>query len=181
MGLALSILFFAIGGLIILLCVILILQIGFVRLESRIGRARDGYPPGKAVPTWSLPDLTGQIRKSPSRDRWQLLIFANYTIGGFPELISNIRQLALTSTELEIIILADAREDFCEAMVRGLELSIPVVSVDQNFYQSFRVRTMPFAFFVDPDGKIHWVGMAGTKALLTHVWQLLESVKLAIL
>lgn len=179
MNLGWNIFFFSFGGLIVILSLIFILQIGFIRFESRIGIARDEYPPGKVVPAWTLPDLNGQLRKSPSEDRWQLLIFVNYALGAFPELIVNIQQLASASSKLEVLILAGAKHDFCEAMARGLDLRVPVVSVDQSFYQRFRVRTMPFAFFLDPSGKVQWVGMAGSKALLVHVWHLLENTRLS--
>ncbi len=93
-------------GCLLLLCLISICYTGFLRLESRIGVARDGYPPGKAVPSWSLPDSTGLMRKTPGADHWQLLIFTNHALVAFPDLLAGIRQLASTAKELEIIILA---------------------------------------------------------------------------
>lgn len=172
MSTVLTVLFFILGGFLVLLCLLILLQTGFVRLESRIGIGRDGFPPGKKVPAWSLPDLTGQMRKSPAQDHWQLLIFTNHVLAGFPELLTAIQELSSTAKELEIIILSDTSEAFCRAMVRGLNLQVPVVSVDATFYQRFHVRIMPFAFFVDPQGTVYWVGMAGSRSLLVHTWKL---------
>jgi len=64
------ILFFFVGVILLLLSLLLILRTGFARLESGIGRARDGFPPGRMLPHWRLPDLTGKIRGTPSREHW---------------------------------------------------------------------------------------------------------------
>lgn len=176
MVVTLNILFFLAGGILLLLCLLLILRIGFVRLESSIGRARDGFPPGKEIPHWSLADLSGNIRGTPSMKHWQLLIFVNYALGAFPELISLIEHLALADEELEVIILSAASKDFCEGMVSGLELQVPVVPVDMDFYHRFRVQVMPFAFIVNPSGMVRWVGVANARAL-KHAWQLLQSTE----
>lgn len=168
--------FFFVGFIFLLLCLLLILRIGFVRLDSRIGRARDGFPPGTKLPYWRLPDLTGKIRGTPSKEHWQLLVLANYALGGFPELIELIESFHSTEKNLEIIILSAASKDFCEAMVRGLDLKVPVVAVDMDFYQHFRVNVMPFAFLIDASGIIRWVGVANPKTL-KHTWELLQHVQ----
>lgn len=61
-------------------------------------------------------------------------------------------------------------------MVKGLDLKVPVVSVDMDFYQRFRVNVMPFAFIVDASGIIRWVGVANARRL-KHTWELLQNVQ----
>jgi hypothetical protein len=169
----LNILFFIVASVLLLLCLLLVLQSGILRLESRMGRARDGFPPGTELPHWSLPDLTGQIHRTPSKKHCQLLIFTTHALGAFPRLVELIEHLNVTEKKLEIIILSSAPKDICEAMGRGLDLHVPVVRVDMSFYRRFRVRVMPFAFIVDSSGIIHWVGIASARAV-EHAWQLLQ-------
>lgn len=169
--------FLGVEVLFIVLALLLIVQIGFARLESIVGIERDGFPPGEAVPLWSLPDLTGQIRKTPDGNRWQFLIFVNYGLVGFPDLIVGMHDLATTVDELEVIVLSNGSKDICEAMARGLNLQVPVIPVNSNFYDRYRVRVMPFAFLLDPNGVVHWTGLVNTRELLFHVWYLSRAME----
>lgn len=137
--------------------------------------ARDGYRPGKAVPAWSLPDTSGQVRKTPGKDHWQLLIFTNHALVAFPNILAGIRQLALTAEELEIIILATLSRELCEATIKALDLTIPIVPVNQEFYHRFNVRIMPFIFVLDPTGTVHWVGIANKPGELVYIWQMVQN------
>lgn len=177
MDVLLGIAFLCTALLLIVLILLVIFQTGFVRLESAIGIAQDGIPAGKAMPAWSLPDLAGQIRTTPTDDHWQFLIFADYALGGFPDLIVGMQHLASTIEDLEVLVLSRDNKDVCEAMVRGLNLRTPVVPVEQAFYDRCRVRVMPFAFLLDPQGTVRWTGVVNTKALLVHVWNLAQAVE----
>src|SRR5215467_14631743 len=86
----------------VVLILLVIVQIGFARLESAHGIAGDGFPPGKAFPPWSLADLTGHTWKTPAGDHWQFLIFVDHALGGFPDLVGGMQYITSTVGELEV-------------------------------------------------------------------------------
>jgi hypothetical protein len=161
----------------IALMLLALVRTGFARLESSTGILRDGLPVGKAAPSWSLPDITGQRRGSPAMNRWQFLIFTDHSLVAFPHLAAGMNHLGLTIPELEILMLSRDSRELCKATVQGLGLRIPLVPVDQAFYRRFRVRVMPFAFLLDPGGTIRWVGLVNTETQLTHVWQIIRATE----
>lgn len=175
MDVAIGITFLILELVLIALILLAIVRTGFARLNSSIGIARDGFPPGKPVPSWSLPDLEGHLRVTPAGDHWQLLIFANRSLVAFPELIEGIHHLAQKAQELEVLILSYESRRECEITAQGLDLQVPLVPVDPAFYERFRVRVMPFAFFLNPGGIVRWVGLVNTEALLVHAWQMIQA------
>jgi hypothetical protein len=62
-------------------------------------------------------------------------------------------------------------------VVRGLNLRVPVVSVEHAFYERFRVRAMPFAFLIDPSGIVRWTDLAISEEQMRHVWHLTRKVE----
>lgn len=175
MDVAIGVTFLCLELAFIALVLLAIMRTGFARLGSSIGIARDGFPPGKAVPSWSLPDLEGHLRVTPAGEHWQLLVFANRSLVAFPDLIAGMHHLAQTVQELEVLILSYESKEDCEVTAQGLELQVPMVPVDRAFYDRFRVRVMPFAFFLDPHGIVRWVGLVNTEALLFHAWRMAQA------
>ncbi len=169
-----SVAFLVIASVFLILSLLLIVQTGVVRLESLIGIARDGIPPGKTAPPWNLPDVAGQVRKTPADDHWQFLIFADHALGRFPDLVAGMHYLASTVEGLEVLVLSRRNQEICEAIVRGLDLQVPVVPVDSALYDYYKVRVMPFVFLLDPHGMVHWCGLVNSKALLVQVWHLAQ-------
>src|SRR5215469_12834429 len=172
MDLAVGILFLGIALALIALTLLAILRTAFARLNSSVGILRDGFPPGKTAPPFSLPDLEGHLRVAPAGDHWQLLYFANLSLVAFPELVAGINRLAQTVRELEVVILSHEDRQHCEALSQGLHLQVPVVPVEPQLYERFRVRVVPFAFLLDPDGIICWVGVINSAEQLFHVWRI---------
>ena len=176
MDFAVGLTFLGVEVVLITLTLLAIVRIGLARLGSSIGITRDGFPPGKAVPSWSLPDLEGHLRFTPAEDHWQFLIFANRSLVAFPDLINGIHHLVQVIQELEVLILSHERREDCEVTAEGLELKVPVVSVNPAFYDRFRVRVVPFAFLLDPHGVVHWVGLINTEAQLFLAWRMSQAV-----
>ena len=174
MSTGIGLLFVAIELVFIALALLAILRTGFLRLNSSIGIGRDGFPPGKTVPSWSLPDIEGRLRVTPAGDHWQLLVFANHALASFPDLVSGMNHLAATSQELEVLLLSQDSLENCRDTVEELDLQVPVVPVDAAFYERFRVRVMPFVFFLDPAGVVRWVGLVNTEAQVVHAWQMAQ-------
>lgn len=176
MDIAQGLAFLGVELVLILLALLAIVRNGFVRLNSSIGIARDGFPPGKSVPAWSLPDLEGHLRVTPAGDHRQLLIFANRSLVAFPDLVTGINHLAQTEPELEVLVLSNEDRDQNRVTMQGLDLQVPLLSVDQAFYEQFRVRVMPFAFFLDAQGIVRWVGLINTEAQLFHAWRIARAM-----
>jgi hypothetical protein len=172
MPFAMGILFLSVALVLIAATVLQIVRTGYARLDSSIGILRDGIPPGKPAPSWSLPDLEGHLRVTPAGDHWQLLLFANLALVAFPDLVAGINHLAQAVEELEVLILSHEDRQHCEAAAQGLDLQVPLVPVDPAFYERFRVRAIPFAFLVDPRGIVRWVGLVNTEEQLFHLWRI---------
>src|SRR5436305_14758044 len=103
MDVVIGVIFLVLELLFIVLALLAIVRTGFARLSSSVGIARDGFPPGKAVPSWSLPDLEGHLRVTPASDHWQLLVFANRSLASFPELVRGMNHLSQSTQELEVL------------------------------------------------------------------------------
>ncbi len=171
---SIGILFVIVELVFIVLALLAIARTGYLRLSSSMGVARDGFPPGKSVPTWSLPDLDGRLRVVPAGDHWQLLVFANQSLEAFPELINGMHYLSQHEQDLEVLVISrDSKED-CRNLVQELQLQVSIVPVDPAFYDRFRVRVMPFVFFLDPGGIVRWIGLVGGEEPLIHAWRMAQ-------
>jgi AhpC/TSA family len=180
MQVAQGLLFLSMAVVFIALAVLVILQNSFLRLNSSIGIARDGLPPGKPAPSWQLPDLEGRLHLTPAGDHWQLLIFINQALAAFPDLVTGMHQLAATFQELEVLILSPESKQDCAHTVQQLGLQVPIVPIDAALSDRFRVRVMPFAFFLDPDGRVRWVGLVNTAAQLSLAWRMARAATAAV-
>lgn len=176
MNIAEGVIFLITALVFIALAVLVIIQNSFIRLNSSIGIARDGLPPGKVAPSWQLPDLEGRLHVTPAGDRWQLLIFINQALAAFPDLVTGMHHLAATFHELEVLILSTESKENCAQTIQQLNLQVPVVPIDSALYDRFRVRVMPFAFFLGPDGIVRWVGLVNTEAQLSVAWRIARAV-----
>src|SRR5947209_1399610 len=76
MDITLGVIFLGLELAFISLALLAIVHTGFARLGSPVGIARDGFPPGRGVPSWALPDVEGRLHATPGRDQWQMLLFA---------------------------------------------------------------------------------------------------------
>jgi hypothetical protein len=172
MDVAIGVTFLGIELAFIALVLLAIVRTGFARLSSPIGIARDGFAPGKQVPSWSLPDLEGHLRLTPAVDHWQLLVFADRSLVAFPDLIAGMHHITRAVQGLEVLLLSNESREECAITAQGLDLQVPIVPVDPTFYDRYRVRVMPFAFFLDPGGIVRWVGLVNSEAELFHAWRM---------
>jgi len=172
MSIAIGLVFLGLELVCVLFIFLAIVRAGFARLTSAIGVARDGFPPGTTVPSWRLPDAEGHEHATPAKDQWQFLIFADQSLASFPEVIAGMHQLAQKVQELEVLVISQEPRHDCKATAQLLELQVPIVPVEPAFYERFRVRVMPFAMLLDPQGIVRWVGLVNTEAQLVHAWQM---------
>lgn len=169
-------LFFVVVFILLVATLAFLLMLGLGRLESSIGIYSDGIRAGDPAPSWSLPDISGTLRGTPTHARWQFLIFADTILGAFPSLVAGI-QAFVQEDEVDILVHSRDNTEFCRAVARSLQLSVPIVSVDDHFYRRFRVRVVPFGTLVDPAGVVRWSGLINTEEQMRHIWQTIRRIE----
>jgi len=147
-------------------------RLGFSRLESSTGILRDGLSLEKKAPIWTLPDTTDVLHSVPNGNRWQFLIFTDHSLASFPELLLGIDHFSNAIQEVEMLVLARSRKEDCEVIAHEMNLPVPIVPVDQAFYDRYRVRIMPFATLLDPSGTTRWVGLVNTERQMFLTWEM---------
>lgn len=172
-----SIAFVVLAFLLIVFVLLAIIRTGFAQLESSIGIQRDGLPPGKVVPSWSLLDLAGHLRTTPAGDHWQLLVFADHSLASFLDVVAGMNHLVTATQDLEVLMLSREERELCESTARVLDLHVPIVPVDQRLYDAFRVRVMPFAFLLDSRGVVRWRSLVNREEQLSHAWHTIRSLE----
>ena len=121
------------------------LRMGYMRLDSRIGIVKDGVAPGEKTPHWRLEDVNGRLLSSPAHDgdRWQLVVCVDRSLGGFPGLVNQMREFSTNTPDLEVIVLARESPEICAAIVRGLQLDVPIILKLPRFQGQFSIRRQP--------------------------------------
>ena len=182
MDIAQAVAYLIVACILLALTLLAILRLGFFRLESSTGIARDGLAIGTAAPALSVTDLTANTYDIPSKYGWQLLVFSDRALLVFPGVVSGINTLhAIPATtkgkdRLQVLILSRDGPEQCQAIVEGLELEAPMCSVDQIVYNRFRVRVGPFASLIDPQGVVQWKGLINTEEQMLHAWNLTRTL-----
>lgn len=156
------------------LCLVSLVGLGFVEVESPLGMLRDGLKRGDKAPPWELIDANGVKRGVPSLASWQLLVFADHSLKEFSGLIEGIRGLLVAEPELEAILLHRGNHEITRLTVELLNLltlPLAVVPTTQRFYERYNVRVMPFVMFLDPQGFSRARGMVNDSGSLFALWR----------
>lgn len=146
-------------GILILLTLLAIAAIGQIRLQSPVGLAGDGRLPGTIAPVWSADDTDGLQRASPALGQWQVLVFTDHSIHGFPRAIRDLSDLSRSNESPQILVLSRTWTDMTKVVLDEAGLAIPVVPVTSKTYHAYNARVMPFATVIDPDGLIRRSGL----------------------
>lgn len=158
------------------------MTLGFVRLESPLGILRDGLPLGARAPRWTIRDDRGRLRKVPSGESWQLLVFGDHSLEAFPDLVSGIKRLTEDEPSLEVLVLHSAHpaeaEMTAEAL-RLLETDLPLVKADDRLRSSYNVRVLPFLIFLDAAGRARGRGLVNSDAAVQALWREAYASRLA--
>lgn len=161
--------------LFIALALLAVLRIGFGRLESRVGIERDGPRRGRPAPTWRLPDLSGHIQSSPGNGHWQFLLFADHSLASFPALVAGINRIHADRFGAETLIVTRRTAGLDAETAARLGIKVPIVLVDQAFYDRYNVRVMPFAVLLDPPGIVRWASVANYEEQLRRELRLAQA------
>ena len=161
----------------VLFCVAAAMAIFGVTQVAMSGSAaieHDGLHRGLKAPTWSLPDSSGRIVKSPPSKPFQLVVFADHSLKSFPSVVDGLRSLAREAADLEIIVLLRQENKVAVAVLGLLGLGdLPVVVGKPSLYGRYNVRVSPFVIFVDSAGRVR------ASSLVNHEWQLVKLWRLA--
>jgi hypothetical protein len=166
MALLASAVFLLLGVVTVSLVLLMIMRIGYGRLESAIGIARDGPRRERPAPAWQATDNSGHTRRVPCGGRWQLLIFADHCLASFPDLVAAMNRLPVAVSDLDVAVLARSRPGLNAEMIVSLGITAPVVMVDQGLYDQYKARVMPFSVLIDDRGIVKWKGVANNEAQL---------------
>jgi hypothetical protein len=148
-----AVLFVIVGGALLVAAVLALVSVGRFALGGSAGLLGDGLGPGSRAPRWSGTDQRGRRWSVPSGERWQLLLFADHSLGAFPELLPALDGPGDDPDDPEIVVLARAATaGKAVAAMPRLGLELPVVGVPERLYGRYNVRVMPWAMFVDPTG-----------------------------
>jgi len=134
----------------------------------------DGMARGAAAPIWELADSAGVVVRSPPESRpFQLIVFADHSLKSFPSVTQGLLDLLRTTSELEIVMLMRHPSDLAEGIFRVLGLGeIPVLAGSSALYGRYNVRVMPFAIFVDTEGRVRASSLVNNEWQVEQLWRL---------
>ena len=164
------------AGLLIILGLLALFQLGSLRLQSAHGIMGDGLRRGVVAPKWTGLDLSGSPRGTPSsaaRRPWQFLVFADHSLAQFPHTVSGLAALSRDHPEVEILVLprGEVATSQTADLMRKLGLPLEIVEVTQKLYDQFRVRVMPFGTVIDTEGVVRSCGLISDENGVRDVWR----------
>ena len=163
--------FTVVGVVLLLLAGLAMMRLSMLRLESPIGRWRDGLRQGTSAPRWRMVDAGGTVRAVPSRGSWQALLFADHSIVSFPKLVAGVARLQHEAPELELLMLSriDAAVTASACDLAGLR--VPLIVVDDRFYKQHNVWVVPHVLILDDAGKVLVAGNVAEESGLLNMWR----------
>jgi len=161
-----------------LLCVAAVLAvfgITHVAMSDPAAIEHDGLHRGLAAPTWSLPDSSGRIVRSPPPSKpFQLIVFTDHSLKSFPSVIDGLKVLARETADLEIIVLLRGDNNAAVGVLGLLGLGdFPVVTGKPSLYGRYNVRVSPFVIFIDSAARVR------ASSLVNYDWQIMKLWRLA--
>jgi hypothetical protein len=167
--------FLAVELVVLVLVLLALTRVGIARLESAAGIWRDGLPRGATAPAWEAYDLEGRAHQSPSRDKWQVLIFSDHSLAAFPSLVTGMKKLPTASPNVEVLLMSRDGIALSEITARTLDLHTPILANQHGLDRRFRVRVAPYAFVIDPAGVVRWLGLVNTEDQLFHMARMAQA------
>lgn len=166
-----AVLFIVVAGLVLLLAALAIFRLAVLRLESPLGRQRDGLMQGSDAPRWRLIDSARVPRQVPGSRGLQVLLFADHSIVAFAPLAAELERLRQDDLDLEAVMVSRTDTETTIAACEEVGLDIPIVVVDDRFYRQHNVWVMPHILFLNHRGKILVAGNVSEATSLTNMWR----------
>lgn len=148
-----------------------VVALGVGRLDSRVGRQRDGFRPGTRIPRFRVVDSLGRQRSCPSGTSYQVLLFVHHAIRSFPSITDGIEVIRGRDLAPEVLMLSLSDARITQASLDSIGLSVPLIVVQERFYSRYRVAQMPFCIIVDADGRLLSSGNASSGDHVLTLWR----------
>jgi hypothetical protein len=108
------------------------------------------------------------------------LVFADHCLESFPDLVTAMNRLQTEPFTIEVIVVSRGSARLVRTAAGTLGIAVPIVSVDQAFYDRHNVRVMPYAVLVDDQGIVRWTGIANHEGHLRHALRMARGGNAAI-
>ncbi len=131
---------------------------GLASLETLQGVSRDGLSPGDVAPSFRSIDAHKEEREwLPQPGRSSLLAFVSPTCTPCQKVLPILLSFAALQREVELVLIVSGPYVLLEKLINEFHLPPSVICFSnegKGIYELYRVRAMPFAFIVGPDGHI---------------------------
>jgi hypothetical protein len=169
-GLLLSISYLLAVCAAIVVVLLTILFLGADRLRGSEAIVRDGLLRGTRAPSWTRRDAASREWTVPD-GRWKFLLFADYSLSLFPEVGQKLVELAQRHPDVDVLVVSKTNPRATEVQLKQMGLTFPVIGVDHDFFSHYRVRVMPYATVVDPEGYIRFSRLVSTQDTVLMAWR----------
>jgi methylamine dehydrogenase accessory protein MauD len=151
------------------LVLVLYRQMGEMYLGTREARTRDGVRLGSDAPTVHATDLAGTRLQIPAR-RETLLAFVAPDCGPCRKLMPDLVAFTAARPELAVIAIGGADAERNEQFAREFGTRFPVLTQEQEWISiKYRVRSTPFAFYLDRAGVVRAKGIVNRMTQLEQL------------
>lgn len=164
-----GVLYVGAGGVLLVLCIGALVELGEHRLKSHSGIRRDGPPLGSRPP--APPGIDQHLRPSgPYGQAWRYLLFTEPSLPGYPSLLVGIRRLQ-EGTGISPVLVTCRSIEATAAAVQGLGLELPLVGVPPSLCERYGVRVTPFGVVVDDSGRVRARGLVNAAEPYLGLWK----------
>lgn len=150
---------------------LVVVRIGFGRLESRVGIEGDGPARNRPAPPLGFNRPTTVSAQHGTRPLWCLLVFADHSLASFPMLVSGLNNIALGNLPIDVVVLTRSSIPGLP-WVETVGLQVPVVKCDEGLYERYRVRVIPYGVLVDPYGIVRWASVVNYEEQILHNFEI---------
>jgi len=151
-------------------------QIGYLLGLKDIGTDRDGLAVGEQAQAFDFiyanQSVRGTTRFEP-KGAWSLLLFADPTCLGCQDAVAAVERLVPKAKKpLRILILTSADPDTIGVSETFRTTSLDICQVSPEVSSKlYRTRVTPFAYLIDPEGRIGAKGVAGDESSIRKIMQ----------
>lgn len=142
---------------------LLLRQFGIVYLGTAEGVSRDGLKLGAEAPRFAtIADDGTEVTFQPTSNAWQLLVFGSASCSVCRSLIPHLNHFVRQSNGVKVTYLSQSSLGDTREFKESTRPEVPVFSVPSSVGDQYQVRVTPFAFLIDPEGRIRSKGILNT-------------------
>jgi methylamine dehydrogenase accessory protein MauD len=150
------------------------LQWRFDELQATrpVRKGREGLPPGKPAPDFTLPDVSGrEVSLNEFRGRPVLLVFTQSGCGPCHAIAPELNRLHAAG-EHRVLVVNNGEPHESQAWAEEIEARFSIVTQDAwSLSKTYQVFATPYAFLVDEQGVIAAKGLASSPQYLRYLFE----------